>query len=105
MVINQMEDEIRNFNPNDFITPRLLMKMNKSAYLCPKNIFEKIMKYEKLRIGLLERGENAAFIETYIVYITFCLKKHIIEKMKRKISKQWHENISNFEKENPKRCY
>jgi hypothetical protein len=76
-----MEEEMANFNPEDYNIPRLMMRLKKSVYPGLSNLYDTLIEMGNVCNSMLSCEVDERYMETYISYVTVKLQKHIIEKV------------------------
>jgi hypothetical protein len=76
-----MEEEMENFNPEDYNIPRLMMRLKKSVYPGLSNVYDKLIELGNVCNTMLSCEIDENYMETYISYVIVRLQKHIIEKV------------------------
>jgi hypothetical protein len=76
-----MEDKMKDFDPENFNIPRLMMRLKKSVYPGLNNLYDDLIEKGKYCDHMLKCDTDEKYMETYISYVTACLQMHIIEKV------------------------
>jgi hypothetical protein len=65
-----MEDEMKNFHPDDYNILRLMMRLKKSVYPWLANLYDKLIEMGNVCNSMLSCDVDENFMETYVSYVT-----------------------------------